>query len=216
MAAPPELEFVSPHQLRHPLGRGVFVGRLPSLRLLNWTADCSEKYWLWMSDIAGERRLNTMPDGGLQEIHVSCPNQGSIWIEPKKNYARDASSIQRLTYTVLPEGIDLHVVEPCSTLAEPAHLQVRLPHGWVFQPMSSLQKDDSGLWTIPGGGEDCGGEPIFRCIQIPSFTACLSRSDPLSCTSRQRESCLAGRRVGGPAGSYRRLSECSMPYFTRK
>ena len=165
--------------------------------------------------MAGERRLNTTLDGGLQEVHVSCPNQGSIWIEPKKNYARDASCIQRLTYTVLPEGIDLHVVEPCSALGEPC-----APAGpftvWVGVSAHLFATEGRhGPLDDTGGRKAFGGEPIFRCIQIFGFTACPSRRDPLSCTSSQRENCLAGRRVGRPSVSYRRPPECPMPHFSQ-
>jgi hypothetical protein len=159
---PPSLEFVNARQLKPPVGKNVFVGRLPSLRLLNWTAECSNKYWVWISDFAGERRLNPTLDGRLQEVHGTCPNQGSIWIEAK-NYIRDASRNQRVTFAVIPDGIDLQIVEQSSALGESAHLQARMPHGWVFQPSPPLLRDNSGLWKIPSGeriaeGLLCSGE----------------------------------------------------------
>jgi hypothetical protein len=116
-AAPPALEFMDAERLRHPVGAYVFVSRLPCLRVQNWAADCDDKYWLWINDGSGEKRLNPAPDGTLQEIYVSCPSQGSIWLEPK-NYTRAASGSPRLTYAVVPRGIDIRPVEPCSGLRD--------------------------------------------------------------------------------------------------
>ena len=164
-ATPPSLEFVNAEHLSHALGAEVFVDQLPSLRVRNWTAECQDKYWLWINDGSGERRLNPAPDGRLPVIQVPCPSQGSICLEPKHS-TRDTSSTQRLTYTVVPKGIEIRVVEPCSGLAEPAHGVVQLPTGWTFEPLCALHKDSSGLLTIPGGERLLEGTLSSREIRV--------------------------------------------------
>lgn len=148
--APPTLEFTKAEKLRHAIGGDVFVGSLPDVHVSNWAAGCDDKYWLWMDDGAGEKRLNPSADGFVALARVACPSRGSIWLEPK-NHIRDASSPSRLTYTIIPEGIDIQTVESISGLYEPAHLRVLLPPGWSFEPKSALRREVANLWTIPNG-----------------------------------------------------------------
>jgi hypothetical protein len=164
--APPTLEFTKAEKLRHAIGGDVFVGSLPDVHISNWTAGCNDKYWLWMDDGAGEKRLDPSADGGVALARVACPSRGSIWLEPK-NHIRDTFSPSCLTYTIVPDGIYIQTVEPISGLYEPTRLQIQLPPGWSFEPKSPLRKESADLWTIPNGERLVEGTLSSLGIRIP-------------------------------------------------
>jgi hypothetical protein len=164
-AAPPILKFTGTAPLRHSLGGDIFVARLPSLRVLNWTADCANKYWLWINDGSGERRLAPAPDGSGIEVSVPCPSQGTIWLE-QKHYIRGSAALQQLNFAVIPRGIEIHILEGCCGIDEPAHLQVRLPSGWGFEPRTQLQSIRPDLWEISAGDRVVDATLSYRDLKF--------------------------------------------------
>ena len=86
---------------------------------------------------------------------------------------RDISTLPRLVFAVIPRGIDIRVREACCSIHEPAHLQVRLPAGWKFEPKTQLLGIRPDLWQISAGDRvidatlSCGGLKFSISLRIP-------------------------------------------------
>jgi hypothetical protein len=147
--APPILKFRNAEHYQHILGPDVFVEKLPELHLLNWTADCDDDYWVWIDDGSGERRLRPTPDGSIADARITCPSQGKIWVEPKRSTG--VFQFQKLAYLCIPSGISIQIVEQCSGIGDPVHIQTRLPAGWQLEPRTRLEQIRPDLWIAPAG-----------------------------------------------------------------
>ena len=163
-ARPPGIEFLDLDGGRRSLlGRHVFIDRLPSIAVSNWSSDCADRYWIWIDDGSGERRLQV--SSGEINAYASCPSQGRIWIEAKYSGA-GASRQQELQFAVIPREISIRTVERTYAADQSGQLQTNLPDGWQFEPLGNIIAAGSGKWEIPPSIRVVDGNLTYKSLRI--------------------------------------------------
>ena len=158
----PALRFDTTPGSHHPLGKSVFTAQLPALRILNWTPDSANSYWIWMNDGSGERRISPHSSGDVISASVACPSQGEIWIEQKAH----GRIIDRLLFTVAPHGVSVVCEESFAALDATAHVRSALPAGWRVKWSEPLEGGPD-LWKVPPGQRLVEGTLAYRELRLP-------------------------------------------------
>jgi hypothetical protein len=140
----PQIQFA--RSRRHSFGAHVFEGQLPELLLQNWDDENARRFWIFVEDGAGQRRLQIEPSSKRANITVPCPATGAIWIEPR-GFFRQTSALPRLPFTLLPTGITVEFAPRCSWIEDTIFARIVVPEGWSVA--CRYPKTESGMWRIP-------------------------------------------------------------------
>lgn len=149
---------------RSEFGRYTFVDELPPLSVSNWDADSNKKYWIWMDDGSGEKRIQ--PSSNRVDVRVACPSQGRIWIEAKYPSV-ETSSLQEIGYAVIPAEVRIRTAQKTYALDESAELEVKLPNGWRFVPIERLYRLETAKWEIPRRVRVVDANLEYQDLRIP-------------------------------------------------
>jgi hypothetical protein len=149
---------------RHNFGAHVFEGRLPELLLQNWDDENARRFWIFIEDGAGPRRLEIEPGAKRTHVTALCPATGAIWIEPR-GFFRQASALPRLPFTLLPTGITVEFAPQCSWIEDTIFAQIVVPEGWSVACRYS--KTESGMWRIPPRQRVLDGALVRNDVRIP-------------------------------------------------
>lgn len=172
----------------HPLGLNVFAGLLPEIEILNWTPDFAHKYWIWVDDGSGERRVVINPDSNRINVSATCPSQCEIWLEQKAH----GHVVDRLTFSIVPRELSIGFVESCVGGDAPVHIRTRLPERWEITWRPSLERCGPDLWQVPphqslvDGAVGCGGFRQFFSLRAPRASMNL-RSESGCCAILWKE-----------------------------
>ena len=145
------------------LGANVFVGQPPSLRFINWTAECDTRYWVWLSDGSEASLVKRPPHSSSVEFRVPGPGSYSIWIEPKGG----GPTVYRLNFSVLPRGTSFQFSRVCFAYNGPAEIQVQMPAGWKFASSISSREIAPGHWEVPSETRVLDASLCYSGITIP-------------------------------------------------
>jgi hypothetical protein len=172
----------------HPLGLNVFASFLPEIEILNWTPDFARKYWIWVDDGSGERRVAINPDSNRIRVSTTCPSQCEIWLEPKAH----GHVVDRLTFSIVPRELSIAFVESCAAVDASVHIRARLPERWEISWRPSLERCGPDLWQVPAhqslveGTVGCGGFRQFFSLRVTRASMRL-RSESGHCTILWKE-----------------------------
>jgi hypothetical protein len=149
---------------RHSMGGHFFEDSLPDLLLWHWDAENATRFWIFMDDGSGPRRLEIEPGGSRLHLNVPCPASGAIWVEARGFY-RQSSALPYLRFTVLPKGVRVEFSPTYSWIDEPAFVQVTAPSGWKTRCVFKLT--ESGKWHVPPGVRVFDGELENGALRLP-------------------------------------------------
>jgi hypothetical protein len=140
------------------LGNNLFVGRLPPLKLQDWTERASRQYWIWLRVGASEKRLEIAPCTTEVDLSIRQPTEGSVRLEPKGFVRRSASISEPLAFAVLPPGIRWQWEPNAVGYGEAVRLTAELPSPWRFVPAVSHTLSERNTVSLLGGELEAPGQ----------------------------------------------------------
>jgi hypothetical protein len=140
------------------LGDNLFVGRLPVLKVQDWTERASRQYWIWLRVGDSERRLEFAPYTTEVDLAIGHPTEGGVRLEPKGFVRRSAGTFEPLTFAVLPAGISWRWEPDPAGESEPVRLFAELPSPWRVVPVPSDPSCDGQTMSLREGEREAIGQ----------------------------------------------------------
>jgi HSP20 family molecular chaperone IbpA len=160
----PELEWIRPGRFRTNWGVGIFLDRLPGVRLKPWNSALASEFTLTLEDGDGEIEIAVPGDGEVKSLPARCPDSGYLAIR-RRNLSREI--VGRLAFGAIPSGC--HIYPPTDVLRtdDTAQIALELPSGVSVEWSVPVARTSSNVYEIAAHERRLEGVLRFESCSMP-------------------------------------------------
>lgn len=148
-------------------GTDVFIDRLPTVKIKNWTESSSKLYRIVMDSGRGPEEIRQPVSGEKLFLTVEAPAVGRLAVEPRGRVRHSTSMLPELRFHVIPGPLRFQFPTVAIGENDPAEVSFISPKQWKIEWKDALIELEPWRWAIPPRMRILEGTAILEGYRVP-------------------------------------------------